>query len=130
MKIFTLFTVVLLLLLPTQVLSQTNDKLRSDNILPERFIPHSIPDRQIKHLSESDIFQDKESRTVINKTLLDNGFLLVEEIHQYWTGSNWGNDRKYTTLYDVNNNMIEKVEQGWDGQNWGNLKEMDLHLRW
>jgi hypothetical protein len=64
------------------MLSQVNEKLgvRPYNLLQERIIPHSISDERIKHLTQTDIFKEGESRTLVNKTILDNGFLLIEEL--------------------------------------------------
>ena len=106
--------------------SQVTNKLelRSDNLLQERIIPHSISDEQISHPSESDIFQDKETRTLVNKSILDNGFLLIEELRQDWDGSYWVNNYKYTYTYDVNNNMIEWLIQVWYGSNWVNSTKL------
>ncbi len=122
MKTFILFTIIVILLLPIQMFSQVNDKLelRKDNLLQERIIPHSISDEQISHPSESDIFKAKKSRTLVNKTILDNGFLLTEELYQQWDGSNWVNNWKQSYTYDVNNNEIEQLRQEWDGSNWVN----------
>ncbi len=113
MKTFTLFTIIVILFLTIQMFSQANDRLELNlnNLLQERIIPHLIPNEQIKHPLKSNVFKDKESRTIINKTILDNGFLLVEHIEQYWDGSNWVNWWKYTYTYDGNNNMIEELFQ-------------------
>jgi hypothetical protein len=37
--------------------------------------------------SESDTFKESQSRILVNKTILDNGFLLIEEINQFWLHS-------------------------------------------
>ena len=115
MKTFTLFTIIVILLLPIQMFSQQNDKseLRPDNLLQERIIPHSIQDDKAGHPFKSDVFQDNNSRTIINKTILDDGFLLIEELQQNWDESNWVNTWMYTYTYDVNNNLIEVLWQEW-----------------
>ena len=71
MKTFTLFTIIVSLLLPIQMLCQVNDKLelRPDNLLHQRIIPHSIPDEQARYNSESDIFNEGESITLIKKQI-------------------------------------------------------------
>jgi hypothetical protein len=126
MKTFRLFTIIVILLPPIQMFSQVTNKLelRPDNLLQDRIIPNSISDEQIRHLTQSDIFNNKESRTIINKTVLDNGFLLVELIAQGWDGSNWVNGGKATYTYDGNNNLIEDLWQYWDGFNWVNSEKV------
>jgi len=106
--------------------SQTDhkDEFKQANQLPDRIIPHSIPDEQISHPSESDIFNSKETRTLVNKTILDSGFLLIEVLYQDWDGSYWVNNYKHTYTYDVNNNMIEWLWQWWDGSNWVNSSKL------
>ena len=65
-------------------------------------------------------FNIKDSRTAIKKTLLDNGFLLLEEIFQTWDGSAWVNSSKNSNTYDGNNNLTEVLSQIWDGSAWVN----------
>ena len=111
MKTITLVTMMVILSIPIQIFSQANDELESrpDYLLLERIIPHSISDERIKHLIQSNIFKEGESRILINKTILENGFLLTEELWQEWDDSNWVNDRMYTYTYDGNNNVIERL---------------------
>jgi len=125
MKTFTLITIIVILILTNQMFSQANNKLelKPDKLLQERIIPHSIPDEQFRHTSESDISKTKESRTLINKAVLDNGFLLVEHIEQMWDGSNWSNWDKHTYTYDGINNMAEWLWQHWDASNWENRRK-------
>jgi len=113
---------MLIMLLPIQILSQKVDRseFNSGHLLPDRIISKSFPNEHILGTLELDIFRDKESRTIINKTILDNGFLLIEELGQTWIGSNWVNSFKSTYTYDGNNNMIEELWQHWDTSNWVN----------
>jgi hypothetical protein len=68
-------------------------------------------------------FNAKDARTTINKTLLGNGFLLIEEIGQQWNGSAWVIRGKYSYTYDSNNNQIEELIQNWDGSAWVNYSK-------
>jgi len=68
-----------------------------------------------------DTINNKESRTIMNKTVLDNGFLLTEELWQDWSGSEWINDWRFIFIYDGNDNKIEEIRQDWDNVNWVNL---------
>ncbi len=72
MKTFTLFTIIIISLLPIQMFSQVNNKmeLKPDNLLQERIIPHSIQDEQARRTSESQTFKSMKSRTLLNKTVL------------------------------------------------------------
>jgi len=60
----------------------------------------------------------KDKRTTINKTILGNGFLLIEETNQRWNGSAWVNSWKYSNTYDENNNQTEFLWQDWNGSAW------------
>ena len=107
----TLFTFLLyFLLLPTMIFSQNRiseinkrnfKELESNLIKSERGI-------------RKDTFREKQfyknyidKKRVINKKLLENGFLITEEIYQRWKGSVLVNSHKYTYTYDGNNNETE-----------------------
>ena len=93
----------------------------TSQILPQSWYPLTIDNKQRHPFTEvADTIDNKESRTIVNKTILNNGFLLIEELWQDWDGSNWVNDWMYTYTYDVNNNMIEQIYQGLGGSNWEN----------
>ena len=113
MRDLTRVLLITAMLLTNQMFSQTINKVefRQTNLLQERIIPHINSDEQISHPSESDIFNSKETRTLINKTILDNGFLLIEELRQDWDGSNWVNGRKATYNYDVNVTLQNLLDQ-------------------
>ncbi len=125
MRAFTKVILIFAVLLTNQMFSQTINEveLRQANLLPERIFPHSIQDEKVNHPLKSEIFSDKKSRTLVNKTILDNGFLLTEELYQHWDGSNWVNFWKSIYTYDWNNNMIEILGQDWDGSNWVNSSQ-------
>ncbi len=61
-----------------------------------------------------------DTRTTINKTMLGNGYLLIEVIFQGWNGSAWVNTDKNSYTYDGNNNLTELLLQTWDGSAWVN----------
>jgi hypothetical protein len=79
-----------------------------------------------KEFYEADEFNAKDSRITINKTLLDNGFLVIEYIQQEWDGSAWVNNEKYSFTYDGNNNRTEQIFQNWDGSVWVNSSKYSL----
>ena len=120
MKIATNLIVVLVFLLSSQIFSQVNIRIDPEKYLQERIYSKPNLNKQVLGTSESDIIKDKESRTIISKTILDNGFLLIEQLYQDWDGSGWVDDGKYTYTYDANNNMIEKLMQDWLNSNWVN----------
>ena len=75
------------------------------------------------HLSEfykEQGFNSKEARTTLTKTLLSNGFLLIEQIGYDWDGATWVNTDKYSSTYDGDNNIIEELWQPWNGTTWVN----------
>ncbi len=61
-----------------------------------------------------------EIKTTMNKTMLENGFLLGEDIYQNWDRSTWVNWIKVQFTYDGNNNLIETFQQGWNDSVWVN----------
>jgi len=63
-------------------------------------------------------FYAKDSRIIINKTILGDGFLLIENIFQIWDGFAWVDSIKTSNTYNINNNIIEELMQTWDGSNW------------
>ena len=77
MSILSKVILIFAVLLTNQMFPQTIDKdeLRQDNPLQQRIIPHSISDEQFSHPSEQDIFKEGETRTLVNKTMLDNCLL-------------------------------------------------------
>lgn len=129
MKIFTqtlffffLVTIIVNLLLQPQIFSQIDNKyeLNSSRILQKRINPIVRSDENIKQWMQSESCPDSLSRTIVNKQLHDNGFLLIEEFWQDWDGSTWVNYQKYISTYDLENNMIEKLYQYWDNSTWVN----------
>ena len=116
------FIIILILFLSFQLFSQ--EKIRLDLKLSDLH-PDSIISKyfegQIKHPSETNIFKNRESRTIVNKSILDNGFLLIEELWQYWEGTSWTNSGKYINNYDGSDNLMESLYQNWDGSNWKNF---------
>jgi len=104
MKTFYLFIFSAILLFPLQILSQIDDKYELDPyiLLQERVNSITKSDEQTKQRLQTDNFSDSDSRIIINKKILDNGFLLIEELLQSWDGSNWVNSDKSTYTYDVN----------------------------
>ena len=120
MKTLILSIFFAILLLPIQIFSQIDNKyeLNSHRLLQERINSITKPDAQIKQRLQSANFSNSQTRTIINKKILDNGFLLIEEIQQNWDDSIWVNSWKWTYTYDINSYLIEQLGQLWDGSNW------------
>jgi len=91
-----------------------------DNVLYERIISKSVSKGTVRHLSESNIFNDRKSSAAVNKLILNTGFLLIEALTYNWDNTNWVIVSKYKNTYDENNNLIEGLDQDWDGENWLN----------
>ena len=121
MKIFTIFILLLITFLPIRLLSQKVDRINLDStyLLSDRIIFNSYPIEQKKFQSKSDDSNDKKSRTIANKKILDNGFLLIEKLSQYWDGLVWFNNKKLEYTYN-GNNMIEELYQKWEDALWVN----------
>jgi len=96
-------------------LSKTQKK-----ILAKKIISMSFPNKQIKHPLNTDNFKDNHTRTLVNKAILESGFLLTEELGQTWDGFNWVNITNSIYIYDGSNNRIEGVRQEWVASNWVN----------
>ncbi len=89
-----------------------------DNVQHERIISKSDSKGKVRHLSESNIFNDRKSRATVNKLIFNTGFLLIEALTYNWDNTNWVIVSKYKNTYDVNNNLIEELYQFWVGENW------------
>jgi len=61
--------------------------------------------------SYNEVYNTKDTRTLIFKTRLDNGYLLIETIYQLWDGVNWVSDLWIQYTYDTNNLLIEEFTQ-------------------
>ena len=85
--------IVILFLLCSQILSQieSQDKINHRDFLKERKIDSTNPLKQRESSFETNIFQNNESKRIVNKTVLNDEFLLIEEIEQVWYSSNWVN---------------------------------------
>ena len=79
MKSLSLVTFIVTFLLPFQILSQIDNKyeLNPYSFLKERANSITKADERITQNLKSDNFSDSKSRTIINKIILDNGFLLI-----------------------------------------------------
>ena len=112
---FILTIIALTLLFSFLTFSQDIDHPK---VLPNRFTSENIQEIYISDPDSIDGFNAKDSRTTVNKTELENGFLLIEEIHQGWDGFSWVNGSKLTYTYDGNNICTEMLNQHWDGSAW------------
>ena len=88
-------------------------------------LPENFSSEPLQNIYQSDLdflgeFKIIDSRTNINKTILGNGFILIEVLFQSWDGSAWMISGKSSYIYDVNNNLIERLSQTWDGSAWVN----------
>ena len=74
-----------------------------------------------------EVYNEKDSRTLISNTLLDNGYLLIETIHQLWDGVNWVNHRWIQYIYDANNLLIEELTQKYQNSTGWENYTLDLY---
>ena len=119
-KFLLFFLLLSVTTFPQNRISETNNrnfkKLKTNLIQSER--GNWKDTFREKQFYENNIHENR----VIDK-LLENGFLLIEEIYQRWEGSTWVNSGKDTYTYDENNNLTESVEQDWDGSAWVNYSK-------
>ena len=94
----------------SQLLSQTDnrDKINHSDFLKERINHGFNALEQIKHSLEYVNLLNKE-RTIINKTVLGNGFLLVENIRENLDGDKWIYNYMFAWIYDGNDNITEEI---------------------
>ncbi len=59
---------------------------------------------------------------ICDKQLLDNGYILIEQIHLWGSGSTWLNYEKINLIYDEKNKIVEKNIFSWDDFIWINSK--------
>jgi hypothetical protein len=108
-------------LLPIQILSQIDNKFGLDPYrLPlDRINSFAEQGEQLVKKFQFENFGDSESRTIVKKIILENGFLLIEVIHQgYYIPTGWLNSSKIIFTYDVNNKLIEKILYDWESYYW------------
>lgn len=107
---------VILFFLCSQLLSQIDDR---DNVNHSDFIKERVSHglntlEQMKHSLEY-VNLLNEEKTIINKTVLGNGFLLVENIRENWDGTKWIYNYMFAWIYDGNDNIIEYSFYRWGG---------------
>ena len=64
----------------------------------------------------------KDSRNIINRVVLGNGFYLVESLFQSWSGNDWSDISKSLYSYDGNGNLIEDLGMVQNGSDWVNME--------
>ncbi len=103
MKNSTPIMVILIALSSVQLFSQERYKLEFNNFnfLPQGAVNRYIDHKQFEFLSDSNILIDEKLRSKVNKTILDDGFLLVEVIRQKWVGNTWVNDTKHIPITGI-----------------------------
>lgn len=152
MKIFISFIFIVNVLLPIQIFSQEDYYYEHilDSLLHESINPILKSVEQPKQNLHTENFKD--SRTLINRKILENGFLLIEILYQgnsvyngwvdiskttftydvnvlvekqryVWENYYWETDGKWTYIYDGNNNVIEELYQDLISGYWENISK-------
>ena len=125
---------VILFLFCSQILSQieSQNKINHRDFLKERKTHSSIPLKQRESSFEANMFPNNDSRRTVNKTDMNDEFLLMEQLEQEWDGSSWVNMEigdnfgtykgggRHTYLYNESNYMIEELLQEWENLSWVN----------
>ena len=125
---------VILFLYCSQILSQieSQNKTNHRDFLKERKNHSTNPLKQRESSFEANMFPNNDSRRGVNKTALNNEFLLTEQIEQSWNSTGWVNMEigdnfgmytgggRHTYLYNESNYMIEELVQEWENLNWVN----------
>ena len=125
---------VILFLYCSQILSQidSQNKINHREFLKERKTNSSIPLTQRESSFEANMFPNNDSRRGVNKTALNNEFLLIEQIEQRWDSTGWVNSGiwsqyfgpdyggRHTYQYNESNYIIEDLYLDWDGSSWVN----------
>jgi hypothetical protein len=61
-----------------------------------------------------------DSRTLTSHKILENGFLLTEDLEQIWENNNWKNVTRSSYFYDLNNINYLSTTETWDTTAWVN----------
>ncbi len=107
--------IAFILLFSLHNFSQNKNHLK---VLPNRFTTENNYEIYKTNPDSIEAFNAKDSRTIINKTQLENGFLLIDYIRQSWNGSAWVNESKDSYTYDGSNKLTEKLYHSWGDSSW------------
>jgi len=66
---------------------------------------------------------NSNNRTIINKWFLEDGYVLIEQIHLLGSGNTWLNYEKTDLIYNSNYYVVEKNIFNWDDTIWINGKK-------
>ncbi|MBK9097409.1 MAG: T9SS type A sorting domain-containing protein [bacterium] len=69
------------------------------------------------HISKKEI---KSDRSMITKKFLDNGYVLVYQMGEFWNGTHWENSSLLSYTYTPEGLVTEEVNQFWNNGNWEN----------
>jgi Secretion system C-terminal sorting domain len=72
-----------------------------------------IESHNLKMVNESE-------KTIITSTTLENGYLLVSQMGQFWNGSDWENSSLLSYTYTPEGLITEEVNQFWNNGSWEN----------
>jgi len=66
---------------------------------------------------------NSNNRIITNKVLLENGYILIEQIHLQGSGNTWLNYEKTDLIYNSDYKIVEKNIYNWDDSVWINGKK-------
>ncbi|MCP5064860.1 MAG: T9SS type A sorting domain-containing protein [Ignavibacteriae bacterium] len=127
MKKFAFISIYLFFLLFSPIISQIDnlDQLLHNNNQNEKIMLHQKLNHQFNHPVDHSRIKDNRSNRIINKTVFENEYQLVESLEQNWhkNDSVWVNNLKSTYTYDEGQNLLQKEQKEWNDSVWTNSRK-------
>ena len=89
-------------------------------VIPSQITPENLLKINKPLVNDFEKIKSNDSRTTVNKTQLENGFLLIEQISYIWDDIVWVNDWRSSYIYDESNKNTSVDIQKWQSFNWTN----------
>ena len=110
-KFLLFFLLLPVTIFPQNRISETNRNFKE---IKSTFIKFESDIRKDTFREKQFYKNNIDEKTVINRKLLRNGFLLIEKLWQFRDGSAWVNGGQTSYTYDENNNLTEMLYKHWD----------------
>lgn len=91
----------------------TNRIAKKLNTKSEDIISATLQTSKTEHLNNSE-------RAFTSKKVLENGYVLVSKLGQYWNGNDWENSSLISFTYTQDGLETEEVDQYWNNGEWEN----------
>jgi len=108
------FLLIVLFLIQSFTIAQQNKNLM-DKVLTrsEDILKANIESHNTKKVSDTE-------RTIVTTRILDNGYVLVSQMGQFWNGTDWDNSSLASFTYTPEGLKTEETNQYWNNGGWEN----------